>query len=142
MDDAPELILVCDACKESIAPGRGRLWIDYADINQRADAMEAWEAAHPKPEKGLRLHSFGAIMDIPGRVRWHAHHAACDPEPDAGAYTIDSERLTSWADLAHWTAHLMGHQWFDGTDWARLLDGVANDTGPRLRPARPSPLHA
>lgn len=140
--DTLELILSCDVCKEPVAPGKGHLWVDYAHINQRAGDLMAWDDAHPKPAAGLRTHSLGAIMDLPDRVRWQAHHSACDPEPDAGAYTIDAERLTSWADLAHWTAHLMGHKWFDGTDWAKILEGVATGNGPRLRPAKPSPLHA
>lgn len=140
--DTPELILVCEGCSKPIAPGAGRLWIDYAHINRYRDDVRAWEKAHPKPDNGPRSTTIGQLRSYPDRVRWQAHHAACDPEPDAGAYVIDAERLLSWADLAHWTAHLMGLQWFPGTDWSKILEGVAEGAGTRLRPTVRSKLHA
>lgn len=140
MDD--DLISICDVCREPIADGKGRLWVDYAAINQRQDAVRAWEERTAPEDGGVRLVGFMTMYEYPGPVRWNAHHSACDPDPDAGAYPVEVERIRTWADLTHWTAHLMEHKWFSGTDWNKVLVGVSDGTGTRLRPVRPSRLNA
>jgi hypothetical protein len=141
MDDC-ELLSNCDACKQPIEGATGRLWVDNAAVAAYRRARREWAATHEEEPGGAVSYSFGDGFDLPERVKWQAHHVDCDPDPDADAYVIESDRISSWADLAHWTAHMMEKSWLSATDWARLLEGVAAGSGSRLRPMEPSTLNA
>jgi hypothetical protein len=137
-----ELIMTCDACGEPIEDGNGRLWVNWAAVNEHRRAARAWTKDHEEEPGGAISFDVTAVIDYPSPVKWAAHHNGCDPEPDAASYAIDTKRLSTWADLAHWTSHLMGKAWLSATDWGKILEGVAEGNGPRLRPAVRSVLHA
>jgi hypothetical protein len=139
--DEPELLSNCDACNKPIEGATGRLWVDNTAVAAYRRARREWTAAHEVEPGGGVSYTFGEAFDLPDRVTWQAHHIDCDPDPDANAYVIESNRISTWADLAHWTAHLMKKSWFSATDWGRLLEGVAEGSGSRLRPAKKSTLH-
>jgi len=142
MNDARELIMMCSACHKPIGDHEGWLWVDRSAVSAHGRAARAWREEHEDEPGGAISFDVTAVLDYPKPVRWRAHHKDCDPEPDAASYTIESERLSTWADLAHWTAHLMAKQWVAATDWGKILEGVAEGSGSRLRPAVRSRLHA
>lgn len=137
-----ELIMICGVCQGPIADHKGWLWVDRAAVNAHARAARQWTKEHEEEPGGAVSFGIAEILNYPERVAWKAHHGKCDTDPDAGAYTIDSERISTWADLAHWTAHLMGKSWLSSTDWEKILEGVADGAGSRLRPVNRSKLHA
>lgn len=142
MDDDRELIMTCSTCHEPIADHQGYLWVSRAAVNDHVQASREWTKEREEEPGGAVSFPITDIFDHPKPVRWRGHHKNCDPDPDADAYTIESERLSTWADLAHWTAHLMEKSWLSATDWRKLLEGAAEGNGPRLRPVVRSPLHA
>lgn len=133
---AHELVAICDACTKPIADGEGVIWIDYGQIDQHEKAVRAWrqEQKEKTPPGLLVTSTFSDIMKYPPAVRWNVHHAACDPDPDAGAYSIGVHQMRTWGDLVHWTAHLMEKSWLSNTDWRKLLDGATSTTGGRITP--------
>lgn len=141
MDDR-ELLSNCDTCKQPIEGTTGRIWVDNAAVAAYLRARREWTAAHEEEPGGAVSFTFGDAAELPDRVKWQAHHIDCDPDPDTVSYVIESERISTWADLAYWTAHLMEKSWLSATDWHRLLEGVAEGNGSRLRPAERSKLHA
>ncbi|MDX3229410.1 hypothetical protein [Streptomyces sp. ME19-01-6] len=124
---AADLALICDACKTSIADDDGYLWIDNDAVNKASRAYADWERQHTVKEGPLEggvMYGAGALFDLPDDVPWQAHHAACDPNPDANGYPIPAEKLRTWGALLDWTAHLMEKSWLAQTDWAQLLRNV------------------
>lgn len=138
-----ELNVICERCEHSIADGGGTLWIDQSQVNRHEREVRDWEAAQEaKAGKGsLLMHSAEDIFSYPKAVPWSAHHSVCDPALGASAYSIEVHRLRTWADLVHWTAHLMEKSWLAATDWSELLAGVANGDGTRVRPVQPPTLN-
>ena len=122
-----ELTLICDACGKSVGgKRRGYLWVDRTAVERTKRAIAEWEQAHATTESGeeRRFIDSVAIRDYPARVRWQAHHQACDPAPEEFAYDIDSDALRTWKQLLDWTADLMGKPWVRLTDWTEVLRGV------------------
>lgn len=140
---ARELNVMCDGCKHPIADGGGSIWIDYGKINKyEQDASDWYERERANTEPGLRVtHSVISLLERPDAVRWNVHHAVCDPDLDAGAYSIEVYRMRTWADLAQWTAHLMTKGWLSHTDWNKLLVGAAQGLGTRISPVTPPELN-
>ncbi|WP_158717223.1 hypothetical protein [Streptomyces sp. NRRL F-4474] len=139
-----ELVAVCDACEAPIADGQGCIWIDYGKIMKQQEAVRTWEAETKAaaPPGTRTVVSYGDILSYPDAVRWCAHHAACDPDIDANAYSIEVHRLRTWADLTHWTAHLMGKPWLPATDWKKVLESAAHGVGTRITPVKRPIVHA
>ncbi|MFF3242907.1 hypothetical protein ACFYWY_04025 [Streptomyces sp. NPDC002870] len=140
---AHELKAICDACKQPVDDRDGCIWIDNGMINERQESVRAWEkeGMDRTPAGELVIRNAMEIMNYPGGVRWNVHHSACDLDIDADAYSIEVERLRSWADLAHWTAHLMGKAWLGDTDWRKVLDSAAHGEGTRITPVAAPRLH-
>ncbi|MEY9848439.1 hypothetical protein ABH940_005542 [Streptacidiphilus sp. BW17] len=86
-----DLIAICDHCLRAVDTGDGSLWVDQT---------QATHAAAP--------------------TTWRTTHDGC-AAPPAGAYRIPLERVTNWAALLHWTAHLLDRPWLACTDWSDVL---------------------
>lgn len=127
-----DLQLICDACKKPVEGASGYLWIDNDKITAVLKAVAEWNRKHTIPEgqpfAGGQMFSGGDLFDYPEAVQWHAHHHACDPNQDANAYSIQANRIDTWAELLDWTAHLMEKDWLGHTDWDDLLRGVHHGT--------------
>lgn len=125
---APALNLVCDGCRKPIADDDGYLWVNTTEVRRTEEFVRAWEAERTDTDGSLSF-SGGDIFDYPEKVRWQAHHARCDPAPDAGAYDIPVAKIRSWEQLLDWTAHLMEKSWLPHTDWDDCLRGVHQGGG-------------
>jgi hypothetical protein len=121
-----ELVLVCGQCEKPIGPGTGALGVSYAQIAAYQRDEAGWQEAHPGD-----VHTGAELMEMPDEVVWHAAHYDCGPE-DGSCYEIEAGRLTSWAELTNWTAHLMGKTWLPVTDWDDLLREVSEGTSGRI----------
>ncbi|MFJ8405802.1 hypothetical protein ACIQ9K_35760 [Streptomyces microflavus] len=111
-----ELVLVCQGCGSKVWDDVGYLWVDTAQVARVGQARREWEA-----EYGGGLVDIHDFLKYPEQVTWQAHHLACDPASDDGHYRLAARRLRTQADLLGWTAHLMGKNWLDWTDWNDLL---------------------
>lgn len=122
-----DLHLICDVCKKPIEVDSGYLWIDNDEINKTLSAAADWKRKHTiteGPLTGGKMYSAGDLFDYPEAVQWQAHHHACDPSQKANAYSIQADRITTWAELLDWTAHLMEKDWLGHTDWDDVLRGI------------------
>ncbi|MFE7229878.1 hypothetical protein ACFVAF_04220 [Streptomyces sp. NPDC057596] len=122
-----DLQLICDACGKPIKGAEGYLWIDNDQINAVLKAASAWERKHTitdGPLAGGQMYSGADLFDYPEDIKWQAHHHACDSNQDANAYSIQANRIDTWAELLDWTAHLMEKDWLTHTDWDELLRGI------------------
>lgn len=115
-----ELALICRGCKRPVDDEDGSLRVTYAAIEQYRKAEQQWQARN----LGMAV-DLAELLTGPDEARWLAYHDRCDPEAGIGAYQIDAEHLSTWRDLARWTAHLMGKNWFAWTDWDELLREAA-----------------
>lgn len=113
----------CDECALAVDDGRGRIWIDYAEVH----------AAHEAQEPGFvsggtfTLDLDELLSEGEGDAHWNVHHHQCVPEPEANAYNIDIERIRTMPQLLEWTAHLLeSKHWLGDTDWHRLIATVAS----------------
>lgn len=122
-----DLQLICDACKEPVTGDSGSLWIDNDALTKVVRDVTEWNRKHTRTDgifSGHLVVEGAELFTYPDPVRWRAHHSACDPEPDANAYSIAANRIDTWAELLDWTAHLMEKDWLTHTDWDDLLRGV------------------
>ncbi|WP_328449898.1 hypothetical protein OG780_19415 [Streptomyces sp. NBC_00386] len=128
----PDLQLICDTCKKPIEGASGYLWVDNDKVNTALADAAKWNRKHTIPEgeplAGGQLFSGADLFDYPEAIQWQAHHHACDPNQDANAYSIQANRIDTWAELLDWTAHLMEKDWLNHTDWDELLRGVHGGT--------------
>lgn len=137
-----ELIAICDVCKQTVANDEGSVWVDMAEGDRYAINTRAWELLETEQEApGAHTFTAASLLSHPDPARWHVHHAACDPSPNANAYTFEVHRCRSWVNLVLWTAHLMGKTWLPHTDWEDLLQEAAEAVGTRIAPATPPRLH-
>jgi predicted GIY-YIG superfamily endonuclease len=108
----------CEVCDLPIADDRGHIWIDLTDIYRAEEQDRETESRDT-----LRCYK---ISELPDVVHWHAHHNACDPEPNSNSYDIAIERIRTITDLLAWTAHLIeSKRWLPITDWDRMLTTAA-----------------
>lgn len=121
-----DLALICHKCQFPVNGDSGYLRVLYADIHKHRDQERAYRQLHPEGE-AVSIEDF---LLGPEDIHWRAYHAACDPEIDQPCYAIDAERIQTWAQLCHWTAHLMEKTWFPATDWDCLLEQAAGDAEP------------
>ncbi|MEV1048742.1 hypothetical protein [Streptomyces sp. NPDC049916] len=126
-----ELVLICRGCGRKVWDDIGYLWVDTARVADVGQAQRAWEAEY---RDGLM--DMLDFLKYPEKVRWQAHHLACDPASEDSHYRLEARRLRTRADLLGWTAHLMGKNWLDCTDWSELLQ-ESRQVGKQITPARP-----
>jgi hypothetical protein len=119
----PGVCLVCGACGAPIDSDSGWIVVDLDDVMERERAWRSFRADNPGP------HSIGQLLALPRRIEWKAWHRACDPDIESNAYYIESGSLTTWAQVAHWTAHLMEKSWLSNTNWDDVLRGLASGSG-------------
>lgn len=120
---SPAVCLVCGACAEQIEGDSGWLVVDLDDVIERERVWRAFSAANPG------AHSVSQLLALPCRIEWKAWHRHCDPDIGSNAYYIDSGSLTTWRQVANWTAHLMEKSWLPNTNWDDVLRGLASGSG-------------
>lgn len=133
----PDLTAVCDVCVQPIADGEGHVWVDTDAADQAARAARQLDA---RGDAGELLSGTDLFADTD--APWHTTHTTC-LQPLAWAYTIEVERIRTWPAYLHWTAHLMGKGWIDGTNWQDLVLRSLeppHTTVTGLRPVRPQSL--
>lgn len=106
----------CGKCKRALGTDDGCITFSYPAWHKYRREVKAWNEAHAD---SLAIPS-SEYESHPRRVHWRVRHYLCD-EPGTGAYTIDIERIQTWAQVGWWTAHLFGKTWFKDTDWSQLL---------------------
>lgn len=128
----PDLDAVCDVCLQSIGDGEGYVWANSWEAGDVVRGTQSGEGVQD-------LHEF---LESPDDAPWHTTHSGCRDVP-AGAYLIAVERIRSWADYLHWSAHLMDQAWLEGTDWqVFVLRSLEPQRGAvsGLRPRKPQNL--
>jgi hypothetical protein len=123
-----ELIILCGTCRRPVGPGAGCLWVGFTEISDARGARTRWD--EDRAASFVTLEEMTAVLAA--TVTWKIHHDGCTAGPDDG-YWIDVEQITTWAQLAWWTAHLMAKNWLELTDWDQLLREVAGEGGPSPR---------
>ena len=102
-----DLTLICETCRFPINGDTGCIYVTFADIRQ---------TGHD--------------------IRWRTSHYAHFTDGERDAYEISSERISSWRQLAWWTAHLMAKNWLALSDWDDLLRELSGESTPaRIREA-------
>lgn len=116
---------ICDVCTQLIADGEG-----YVHTNL-GDAVKARQFDLGQDRTVLRIVTFDDLAKMPRRSRWRTHHEKCLPFlGDSNDYWMDVERLRTWRQIAHWSAHLSGKNWFAYTDWTGLVYATEHRCGP------------
>lgn len=126
--------MTCESCRTPVVRNTGYIWVDLDAVMTCEHEVAEWTRRNTHPLGGV-LVSGAELFTYPDEIRWRAHHAACDPEPDANSYTIRDPRICKWGDLLGWTAHLMGKTWLTHTDWSDVLRGV-HSPGARIARCR------
>lgn len=123
----PTLVWICETCHKPVDNGTGYLHVDLKETGIRERAYAEWERRHTDEDGNTTIQgsAWTELFDLPERAPWQAHHAACDPDPEAGDYWFSIERARTHADLLRWTAHLMEKTWLEATDWQELIDRMA-----------------
>ncbi len=111
---------VCDTCQKPIDTGKrtpvsrgGHVVFLYDEWRAYEKAMSEFKAEHPTGW-------YTADMESPSAVQFHVLHYRCD-RLGGNPYSIDIPRIATWAQVAHWSAHLHGKAWFADTDWNGLM---------------------
>lgn len=118
-----QLVWLCAECHLPIANGQGYIHVNLRTVNE---VESYWrEREQRQIESGNLYADLSDVRDWPEDAPWVAHHAACDPEPEAGDYWFDVKRARTHAHLLDWTAHLMGKVWLEFTDWDDLIRAQA-----------------
>jgi hypothetical protein len=132
---ARELSIICTACKQPIDDGKpGSLEISMRDVGTCREQRAAWEAEHiASAGPGLTTVGWGALASQPDPARWQAFHDACTTS-SFGDYYVSADEVQNWQDLVARTAHLMGKQWLQFTDWDEVLEGAASGRGTVIVP--------
>jgi hypothetical protein len=126
-----ELTLICGQCRTPITDGAGYLGVSLAEVRSYLRDLREWQAAHSG--QVVDLHT---LLEMREEIAWRAEHYACaETRGDNGddSYEIGAGRIPTWAALTHWTSHLMSKNWLPATDWAELLEEVANGESERIR---------
>jgi hypothetical protein len=118
-----ELTLICETCAFPISGDTGCLYVLMSDLAAYQEEHQAWRAASTR---GGAV-STAELMLLPLPVPWRTSHDKCRTDRDEEAYEIDAVRITCWAKVAHWTAHLMEKTWIQSTDWKHLLRELSGE---------------
>ncbi len=96
------IVMYCQPCGKPISPGTGFIGVRHADIRSA-------QASESAPE-----------------AMWVTRHHVCSEAADGECYQIDAERITTWAAVTWWTAHLMAKSWLAATNWDVVLSELAD----------------
>ena len=128
------IVWACDECRKPIADGDGYVTVSYDDLAEHeADERDYDRRMDEKYGPGLRAVTGTDFLTGPGLVSWRILHRDCDSRPDGVDYWIGVERIRSQAQALEWCAHLLGKNWIQHTDWARIARLAAN-AGKTARP--------
>jgi len=100
-----DLTLICETCRFPIHGDTGCIYVIFPDIN--------------------------AARRGGGEIHWRTSHYAHFAEGERDTYEISSERISSWRQLAWWTAHLMEKNWLSLSDWDDLLRELSGEGSPK-----------
>lgn len=117
------IVLSCDVCQKPVTGRTGYLIATWRDIHKAEVQRAEWKRVNPGPTI-----TGTALQTYPAPARWHIYHRDCDPTPDEG-YFIDAYRTDDALQLLKWTAHLMGKDWLQHTDWDQLIRRLVADSG-------------
>lgn len=113
----------CEKCGEPVEDDHGYLEISSGAIHTYRALKAEWEDKY-LPKEGLKFYSLADLQYHPKAPRWMCWHATCDPDPDSSSfYWIGVERLRTTEMLLSFTAHLMGKNWIQETDWDDVIRG-------------------
>lgn len=120
-------VWICDRCSDRFFgnEGEGYLMVTWADVQAVRTATEEWQERHA----GAVLLSADDLVSLPRPAHWRVVHARCaDTEPEIG-YQIDLIRITCPAEALAWSAHLLGKDWLELTDWAEVIRALGHEDG-------------
>ena len=112
-------------------PGCGKPAILVNGISGRfhLDGSDNRPCAH-QPNPMFRASTGADLLDIPDLARWQVHCDACNPhKANDGTYCnncywFDARRCHTWEQTANWTAHLIGEDWLEVTNWGEFLQSL------------------
>lgn len=97
-----DLTLICETCRFPINGDTGCIYALFREMRQSSD-----------------------------EIHWHTSHYAHFPTNTGDTYEITAARISTWKQLAWWTAHLMEKNWFPLSDWDDLLREASGDVPSR-----------
>jgi len=128
-----DLTLICEICRFPIEGDTGAIYATFPDINAARSRERDRERERGERSSSVEVSSIDIVELLmePGPIRWRTAHYAHPEMREVDSYEIDAVRISTWPQLAHWTAHLMDKNWFDLSDWDDLLRELAGDTPSR-----------
>ncbi|MHA3834867.1 hypothetical protein ACXR8F_04000 [Terrabacter sp. AAH1] len=122
-----ELTWDCVACGKPIENTDGHLHIDVpGDVLTREAEWHEFRKERTD-EQGFFSMNMADFGLMPEKVRWQAHHDACDRTREANDYSIPVEDIRTPRKLLGMTAHLMEKTWLEHTNWQ---DVIRDKAGP------------
>jgi hypothetical protein len=103
----------CDLCGKVVKIEEGILSISFREIRDIQEQRAKWEKNHPGP-----VFTTGEVMTFPRRVHWIWSHMGCNTN---GSYDIEATRIDDLRKALHWTIHLQSKNWFQDTDWRKVI---------------------
>jgi hypothetical protein len=135
---ARHLRAVCFTCRQDIPAGGGVVHISHADVYriERAnaaarDARLARVAAEGRNDFEAEIIDFDELRAEHQEAEWQVHCDGCNPHRDdgcAGCYWFAVERCATWAQLVHWSAHLLEKDWVRATNWLDFIRATSERT--------------
>jgi hypothetical protein len=137
---ARHLRAVCMSCRKDIPAGGGVVHIAHAEVHRiekaNAAAREARLArvvAEGRTGIEAEIVSVEELIEEHQEARWQVHCDACNPHRFNGSlcdgcYWFAVERCVTWAQLVHWTAHLLEKDWVAATNWLDFIRITAERT--------------
>lgn len=90
--------------------------MDYAEWEKK------FELVGPDGQVMGHAYSLADADDMPNPAEWQCVCDSCYPENESALYQFDIP--VTWEAWINWTAHLMGKNWLDDTNWKYLLDSL------------------
>lgn len=110
-----------DRCSRSdCEAAAATLFVRHRDIEEYRAARKRWDAAHPP----MTPVTAGDLIDnFPDDAPWCA---VCDAHYPHEESTYSFEYPKTDRSWLSWTAHLMGKEWLEFTNWVELIERVAH----------------
>lgn len=99
--------IVLDSAQWKAAHDLERFELEQSVKEMQADSLIVW--------------SYEDLMSMPPRGKWSILCDDCWDLGDSFAYLIEANRIQTWQEVAGWTAHMLGKNWFQFTNWSQLL---------------------
>lgn len=131
------LKLKCQGCGKAVTGSRKAvIHMRGLDSHNALRAQQEWDRAHePTEPGGFRVISGAELLSYPPPARWQVHCDDCNPHKGedgdmcGGCYWFSLDRCKTSVDLLYWTAHLMGKNWLEATNWDQFIRAAAATTG-------------